>query len=180
MWRILTGLHQEIKVSFLPVGHTKFAPDWCFGLLKLQYRRTNISCFDDIVDAVNTSATPNVAQLVGSQSGDTIVPVYNWSDYFDQNTLKTALKGIKQMHHFHFSSGFPGQVKVKSEHTSTERCITLRKVSTWSPMPADLPPQIVPSGLPLERKWYLFDKIREYCPDPCRDLVCPRPTEPMC
>ena len=32
MWRVLTGLHREIKISFLPVGHTKFASDWCFGL----------------------------------------------------------------------------------------------------------------------------------------------------
>jgi len=68
MWRILTGLHQEIKVSFLLVGHMKFSPDWCFGLFKREYRKTNISCLDDIVQVVKTSAMPNVAQLVGSQS----------------------------------------------------------------------------------------------------------------
>ena len=67
MWRILAGLHQDVKISFLPVGHTKFAPDWCFGLLKQQYRRTSIGCLDNIVQAVNMSATPNNAQLVGSQ-----------------------------------------------------------------------------------------------------------------
>ena len=54
MWRILAGLHQEIKISFLPVGHTKFSPDWCFGLMKRQYRKTNIGCLNDIVAAVNT------------------------------------------------------------------------------------------------------------------------------
>ena len=26
MWRVLVGLHKEIKVSFLPVRHTKFHP----------------------------------------------------------------------------------------------------------------------------------------------------------
>ena len=95
MWRMLVGLHKEIKVSFLPVGHTKFSPDWCFGLFKLQYRRTNIGCLDDMVQAVNTSATPNVAQLVGSQSGETIVPTCNCSDYFNEHSPKTALKSIK-------------------------------------------------------------------------------------
>ena len=176
MWRVLVGLHKEIKVSFLPVGHTKFSPDWCFGLFKQQYRRTNIGCLDDIVDTVNRSATPNIAQLVGSQSGETIVPTYNWSDHFNEYTTKTALKGIKKMQHFHFSHLFPGQVKVKNDCDGSERTIDLRKDPSWRPMATELPDRIIPPGLSLERQWYLFDKIREYCPDHCKDLVCPRPT----
>ena len=39
MWRVMTGLHKEIKLSFLLVGHTKFAPDWCFGFLNNYLRR---------------------------------------------------------------------------------------------------------------------------------------------
>lgn len=27
-------LHTDITLSFLPVGHTQFACDWAFGLLK--------------------------------------------------------------------------------------------------------------------------------------------------
>ena len=38
VWRTLTGRHTSITLSFLPVGHTKFSPDWCFGLFKRQYR----------------------------------------------------------------------------------------------------------------------------------------------
>ena len=34
MWRILTKQHQEITISFLPVGHTKSFPDAGFGMLK--------------------------------------------------------------------------------------------------------------------------------------------------
>ena len=34
LWRVLTGLHNNITLSFMIVGHTKFSPDWCFGLLK--------------------------------------------------------------------------------------------------------------------------------------------------
>ena len=32
-WRAITGRHTDITLSFLVVGHTKFSPDWCFGLL---------------------------------------------------------------------------------------------------------------------------------------------------
>ena len=32
-WRVFAGLHKSITISFLIVGHTKFAPDWAFGLL---------------------------------------------------------------------------------------------------------------------------------------------------
>ncbi len=42
MWRVLSGRHNEITISFLVVGHTKFAPDWCFGLLKRLYRRSRV------------------------------------------------------------------------------------------------------------------------------------------
>ena len=41
-WRVLAGLHDEIELSFLVVGHTKFSPDWCFGLFKRAFRRTKV------------------------------------------------------------------------------------------------------------------------------------------
>ncbi len=31
LWRSMTT---HITLSFLVVGHTKFSPDWCFGLVK--------------------------------------------------------------------------------------------------------------------------------------------------
>ena len=34
LWCVLTGLHENIILSFMVAGHTKFSPDWCFGLLK--------------------------------------------------------------------------------------------------------------------------------------------------
>ena len=45
-------------------------------------------------------------------------------------------------------------------------------------VPSALPPTIQPCGLTNERQWYLFDKIREFCPEQCCDLTCPRPTVP--
>ena len=59
----LVGLNQSITISFMLVGHTKFALDWCFGLLKQRYRRTYVSSLQDIVEVVNASADVNVAQV---------------------------------------------------------------------------------------------------------------------
>ena len=178
MWRILTGLHTEVKISFLPVGHTKFSPDWCFGLFKRRYRKTKIGCLDDIVAAVNQSAAPNFSQLVGSQDGTTIVPMYNWSDYFEEKTVKTALKGITQMHHFRFLSSRPGKVMVKNTHDDPECTISLLKSSSWRPEPGELPNVIVSAGLSAERQWHLYEKIIEFVPEEAQDLVCPKPTVP--
>ena len=178
MWRVMTGLHEEIKISFMPVGHTKFSPDWCFGLLKRKYRKMRIGCLDDVVRAVNQSGSPNVAQLVGTQAGDVIVPMYNWSEYFEDVTIKTALKGISHMHHFQFKSSAPGKVFVKDAIDNEERCINLLKSLPWHPYSSDLPNPIVPAGLSLERQYYLYDKIREFVPEDLQDLVCPKPIQP--
>ena len=175
MWRTSAGLHDEIKYSFLPVGHTKFSPDWCFGLVKRKYRKMKIGCLDDIVKAVNESGSPNVAQLVGSQSGDVIVPMYNWSGFFEEFTNKSALKGINQMHHFHFKSSHPGKVFVKDTLDGPERMINLLKVPSWQPSPQDLPDPIIPPGLSSERQHYLYDRIREFVPPDLQDSVCPKP-----
>ncbi len=46
----MTGRHTHVTLSFLVVGHTKFSPDWCFGLLKRLYRRTNIGSLNAIAE----------------------------------------------------------------------------------------------------------------------------------
>ena len=40
---------------------------------------------------------------------------------------------------------------------------------------SQLPDQILPSGLSDQRKAYLYNEIREFVADDCRDLVCPLP-----
>ena len=47
-WRVLAGLSMKVEISFMLVGHTKFAPDWCFGLLKQKYHRTPVGCLADL------------------------------------------------------------------------------------------------------------------------------------
>lgn len=42
-WRICKKKNKKIILSFTSVGHTKFACDWAFGLLKKKFRRTYVS-----------------------------------------------------------------------------------------------------------------------------------------
>ena len=76
-WRIQQGLHKQITINFMPPGHTKFAPDWCFGLIKQRYRRSDVSCLDDIAHVVQSSTVVsgvNVPVLVGHEDGTVNVP----------------------------------------------------------------------------------------------------------
>ena len=95
MWRVLTKQHDEIIISFLPVGHTKFFPNAGFGMLKRKFRRTNVGCLSDIASVVNKSAAMNHAQLVGYQSGNVIVQSHDWANFFEDHVIKAAMKGIK-------------------------------------------------------------------------------------
>ena len=180
MWRVMTGLHKEIKLSFLLVGHTKFAPDWCFGLFKQLFKKTRVGTINDIAEVAEKSAVVNHAQLIGDYDGSIHVPMYNWAEFFEGHTVQTALKGISQMNHFRFTADHPGAVFVKNAcDDDKERKINLLKFTTWRPTPSTLPEQITPPGLSLERQWYLFNKMRDFCPDAAKDIVCPQPSTPL-
>ena len=87
------------------------------------------------------------------------------------------LKHIKSYRHFMFDSSTPGVVCCKAVSDSEVELIDLLK--TWSPTASDLPPQIYPAGLSLERQWYLYKHIREYCSIDAQDKVCPKPLVPL-
>ena len=162
-WRVLTGLHHTVRMSFMLVGHTKFAPDWCFGLFKQRYRRTFVSSLDDVVDVVNTSADVNVA------------PVVPWASYLGVHFR--SIPHLKQYHHFIFSATHPGVVMLKEySNNSSEETFTMLDSGSWSPVASELPPLLKPSGLPLERQWYLHRQIRPYCREGTEDLTCPKPS----
>ena len=175
-WRVMVGLNDNITMSFLIVGHTNFSPNWCFGLLKRAFRRTRVGCLDDIARVVENSANVNHAQLVGTQDGKTLVPTYNWAEYFDPFFKATAFKGIKAMHHMRFTRAEQGTAYVKDAVDLPERRLQLLKVH-WNPKRDELPTEIPPPGLSLERRRYLFEKIRDFCPPHCQDAVCPEPPE---
>ena len=81
MWRVLTGRHKNIILSFMLTGHAKFRCDWCFGLVKRLYRKTKVDCLDDIVAVVNQSSDVNMAQMCGTENGEVIVPTFDWTSF---------------------------------------------------------------------------------------------------
>lgn len=50
LWRVLTGKNEKITLNFMIAGHTKFFPDRHFGNFKSLFRRTIVSCMDDIAE----------------------------------------------------------------------------------------------------------------------------------
>ena len=178
-WCVLVGLHRTITISFLIMGHTKFSPDWCFGLFKQRFRRTKVSCLDDIVRVVESSAEVNHAQLVATQDNDILVPTYNWSQFFEQHCRKTALSGITSLHHFRLDVTGPGVVHVRSAADQHEKAINMLRDPLWRPTTEDLPVIVPPAGLSLERQWYLYEKIREFCCPDVQDVVCPKPAHSL-
>ena len=175
MWRVLTGLHHTINLHFTITGHTKFSPDACFGLVKRKFRQADVSSLDDLARVVKESAACNICQLVGAQDGSTIVPSRDWAGFLSSHFRR--LDGIKQYHHFRFERDHPGVVFLKKTAVAEEeRRVLLR--GAWIPSPSDKPPPVTPQGLSLERQKYLLERIREYCRDDTKDLVCPDPATP--
>ena len=77
LWRVMVGLNEEVTISFLLVGHTKFAPDWGFGLFKQLFKKTEVATIHDITDVVRKSAVVNHPQLIGDYDGSNFVKFYD-------------------------------------------------------------------------------------------------------
>lgn len=140
-----------------------------------RYKRTKIGGLTDLADVVNTSSSVNTTQLVGTPEGTVVVPMYDWQTFLYEHTRK--LIGIKSFHHLHFSSSNKGHVTARLKSDGPEVDFNLLK-SEWKPTATDLPERLTPSGLPPSRQWYLFHKIREFCPEEARDVTCPKPSVP--
>ena len=125
-------------------------------------------------DVVRNSAVVN--QLVGDYDGS-LVDFFDWSSVFDETT--TAIKGISTYHHFCMSRNAPGCVFVRRSSDDCETKINILHDSSWKPSINNMPPLITPPRLSLEHQWYLYNKIREFCPDQAKDLVCPMPSQPL-
>ena len=123
LWHVMNGLHKVITYNFLMPGHTKFSPDWCFGLLKQKTRRTFISSLFDIARSVEESATINVAELVGLHNGTVLVLTYDWVTYLGIYFKK--LPKIKLYYHFHFHKYYKGTVFCKESRYSEEKKVNL-------------------------------------------------------
>ena len=145
-WRIATGRHTTIALHFMMPGHTKFAPDWCFGLLKRRLRRTRVSCLDDIQRVVTSSSVVNSAQLVGNETGEVTVPTYDWARFFTPVYRKVV--GVKRHHHFVLTAAKPGIVSMQELCEGPAKELLLLK----GQIPDGMPDVIRPAGLSQDRQ----------------------------
>ena len=120
------------------------------------------------------SAKYNVAQLVAEADGSVIVPTCNWKEFLTPHFR--TIPSIKEYQHYTFSSDKPGIVSVKKFDTSSKELHLLK--DNWNPGES-VPNILTPKGLPLERQWYLYNNIRQFCPEETKDVVCLLPSIPL-
>ena len=173
-WRTIVGFHNSCLYSFLIVGHTKFACDWCFGLLKQKVRKTFISSLYDLATTVDESTVSgvNVSELCGLHDGTVLVPVYDWASFLA--TYFKKFPNIKNFHHFRFTKEEPGVMYFRQFSDTPESRFLLLKKNDVLP-PRTLPTTITPSGLDFQRKSYLYREIREFCREGTENLIAPSP-----
>ena len=171
MWRVLTGRHKNITLSFLLTGHTKFSCDWCFGLVKRLYRKTKVDCLDDIVAVVDQSSDVNMAQLCGTENGEVIVPTFDWTSFL--TTYFRKVVNIKRFHHFHFvEESTTVRVQEFADSAFVEQSLLRQRL----PHKRTMPQVIRPKGLDAKRQWYMYDEIRPFTAERCQDITTPLPS----
>ncbi|KAG8266542.1 hypothetical protein J6590_108221 [Homalodisca vitripennis] len=175
-WRICEHKNKKIVLSFMPVGHTKFACDWAFGLLKKKFRVTNVSSLSDLVDCIEKS-TPskrvNSAVMVGNEKGEVALKTYDWLRFFQNHSAK-KIAHITQYNHFEFSVEYKGKVHCKTELDGNE---FVHQIFALQDGPHGFPDEIIPEGMTRQRREYLHKNIRQYCKEEFKDTLCP-PVEP--
>ena len=82
----MTGRHVTAELSFMLVGHTKFAPDRYFGLIKKRYCRLCVDTLVDLARVVKESTTTgrNLPQLIQGHDGTKRVQFYQWKHFLPQ------------------------------------------------------------------------------------------------
>ena len=157
MWRVANNLHKSITYSFLPVGHTKFSPDWCFGLLKRKLRHSKVDSLHDLVGVVERSATVDLAQLTGTQNGEVIVKTYNWQQEHLSSSFKKVPQ-IKKLHHFIITKNDQGQpvLEVKEDIYDNFREVNM----VTGKISSELPTQIIPKGFWKDNLTYTTRFVR--------------------
>ncbi|MHC4139197.1 MAG: hypothetical protein ACYSR1_04975 [Planctomycetota bacterium] len=181
LFRTLMGLHEKIDLSFMVVGHTKFAPDGYFGLIKYRYRRSRVYTYEQLADVIERSTENghNICQRSHNAQGEPLITYRDWSNWLLKYFRK--LPNLTHYHHFSLSRTKPGVVTVKERiDTPEEEYVLLRRRFPYGPnkLPR-LPKELNPTGLSLERAWYLYEQIRDYIPSELdRDQTCPKPPRP--
>lgn len=100
-WRVDSGLNESISLNFLLTGHTKFSPDRSFGLMKLEYSRSNVDYYQDFEDVVNRSSSNKFNNAVNGSE----VEWRTWDTHFE-GFYKRLPGKLSRFCDFNFSNSF--------------------------------------------------------------------------
>lgn len=168
------GRHESISLNMMVAGHTKFAPDWHFGVFKVKWRDSDAETMDDIARVVTSSSRNghNIPQLVNDHQKPVVF--YEWRNFLSPY-FKT-LPGLSEFHHFTCSASEPGVVYCKKFANSEPVLKPLLKIQ---PPEDTLPAVKTTPGLDAARQWYLYEQIAQFfkCNE-SRNKVCPKPVVP--
>jgi hypothetical protein len=156
------------------VGHTKFDPDWHFGVWKLKWRNSTAQTLGEVAATVNNSSRRghNIAQLV--QDRDKPVHFFQWRSYLEKYFF--SLKGLTRFHHFRMMADMPGVVVCRETPTSEPESFPLLRPRARVPRLPTMPKLEKIPGLDPARQWYLYEKIRPFCTSTMsKDITCPKP-----
>ncbi|XP_033725205.1 uncharacterized protein LOC117315170 [Pecten maximus] len=108
LWRVLVGLHIVVQYYMMIAGHTKFDPDWHFGVWKLRWRSSNVETLEEVAKTVTHSSRNghNIPQLVKDEDKPLIFR--DWKSYLKQ--YFKPLKNLTKYHHFLVDATKPGTV----------------------------------------------------------------------
>ena len=168
-WHCIHGQHENITYSFLVAAHTKFSPDWCFGLMRQRIRRTFVSALFDILEANHKSTLSgvNCGKPVGLHDGTVLVKTYDWSGHLAPKVNRNQqISPLSLQQKLSREGVLQGTCRHNRERISNVE----RRKYTPSRL---LPPQVLPSGLDDERTRYLHKEIREFCRPNTEDFVAP-------
>ena len=61
-WRVITGLHCKITLSFMLTRHTRCLVDGCFGLFMKKFRLSDCYSMKQLTEVVSSSARAGAAR----------------------------------------------------------------------------------------------------------------------
>ena len=179
--RTLRGLNANIELSFMLPYHTRFGPDWCFGLIKIKHKHSYVSSISQLAEVVLTSTTKsiNIPQLISEPSSDnTLVPVRAWKSFLENYFRK--IPNLTRYQHFRLSSSDPGRVFIRQFPSSAEFSFSIIKDQDKLQAVLTTDPELISrQGLSAERAWHLYENVRRHCDGNIHtDSTCPKPSVP--
>ena len=75
-------------------------------------------------------------KLVGTQSGEVVVPVFHWKATFSACLIK--LKNIKKFHYLEFNTATPEYVSYRLQSDTDKESISLLLGGSWCPSSTEL------------------------------------------